>query len=578
LKYLLAMCLKYNGKYAEAVDMFKQYISDGADEKLKASAKLELEGCEMARKAKQPETLTVANIGKTVNSPQTESSPVFSDGQLYFTSLQAKDVITLDGKEGDWYAKIYTAAPGAPGADYAAPAALGAQINREGWNQGNVHVTADGQTMYFTRVEMENNVMKTSKIYYALKGSDGWGAANELVGVNGEYIAKHPAEGELFGEKVLFFVADIPGGEGGYDIYYSAKKTDGVFGLPVNLGKVINTPGEEACPFYVDGKLYFSTNGRPSFGGLDVYESQWNGAVWSAPVNLGPGINSSVDDQFYTRSADGYKGYLVSNRPGPNNLKSKTCCDDIYAWELERIKVDLLATVFRFRRKNERENQPLPGASVQIFDVTEKDPAKVDTRTNTAGNDFPFALQPEKSYMAIATREGYKPDTLAFNTVGVKKSVKIEKKFTLRLERKEPDSIVVTINEPIRLNSIYYDFDDDKILPDAEPDLQYLTDIMKQYPDIKIELSSHTDARGNDDYNQKLSQRRAESARRWLVDRGGIVADRIVAVGYGEKQLLNQCKNGVECTEEEHRFNRRTEFKIISGPTSITIERKEKKE
>jgi outer membrane protein OmpA-like peptidoglycan-associated protein len=101
---------------------------------------------------------------------------------------------------------------------------------------------------------------------------------------------------------------------------------------------------------------------------------------------------------------------------------------------------------------------------------------------------------------------------------------------------------------------------------------------MKQYPDIKIELSSHTDARGNDDYNQKLSQRRAESARRWLVERGGIVADRIVAVGYGEKQLLNQCKNGVECTEEEHRFNRRTEFKILSGPTSITIERKEKKE
>ena len=206
------------------------------------------------------------------------------------------------------------------------------------------------------------------------------------------------------------------------------------------------------------------------------------------------------------------------------------------------------------------------------------DPAKVDARTNSAGNDFPFALQPEKSYMAIATREGYQSDTLTFNTVGVRRSVKVDKKFTLRMDRKEPDSIVVTINEPIRLNSIYYDFNDDKILPDAEPDLQYLTDIMKQYPDIKIELSSHTDARGNDDYNQKLSQRRAESARRWLVERGGINADRIAPVGYGEKQLLNQCQNGVECTEDEHRFNRRTEFKIISGPTTITIERKEKKE
>ena len=110
--------------------------------------------------------------------------------------------------------------------------------------------------------------------------------------INTDVIAKHPCEGELFGEKVLFFVALMPGGKGGFDLYYAPKKTDGVFGLPVNLGAVVNTAGEEASPFYRDGKLYFSSNGRPSMGGLDVYESQWNGSVWSEPKPLPLGINS----------------------------------------------------------------------------------------------------------------------------------------------------------------------------------------------------------------------------------------------------------------------------------------------
>jgi peptidoglycan-associated lipoprotein len=573
LKYLYAMTLKHNGKYADAEDMFNLVVSDGLDSALVAKSKLEIAGCKLGRKAKQPELLTVNNLGKKANSPQTEASPSYSGGELYFTSLATKEVVVLDGKEGDWYAKIYSAAPPAQaGGEYGAPTPLGTKINREGWHQGNVNVTPDGKTMYFTRVEMDNNYPKTSKIFYATKGDDGWGAANEATGVNGDFIAKHPCEGELFGEKVLFFVANIPGGSGGFDIYYAPKKRDGVFGLPVNVGAVINTPGEEASPFYQDGKLYFSSNGHASLGGLDVFESQWNGAVWSAPVPLPAGINTSLDDQYYTRSADGFTGFLVSNRPGPNNLKSKTCCDDIYAWEIERIKVELLATTFRMRKKDEKANPPLEGCTVQVIDVTDKDPLNIDTKTNAAANDFAFTLLPEKSYIVIAEREGYTPDTLKFNTAGVKKTVKVEKKLTLRTKKPPaPKTRIVKRDEPIRLNSIYYDFDKADILPASEKDLQFLVNLMNQYPDMKIELSSHTDAQGRDDYNERLSQRRADSARTWMIAKG-IVADRIVAVGSGEKFILNRCKNGVECPDEEHRFNRRTEFKITAGPTSITIE------
>jgi len=489
-------------------------------------------------------------------------------------------VVTLDGKQGDWFAKIYTT--NKSGEEFGDPTVLGEQINREGWHQGNVSITPDGKTMYFTRVQIseKGQSLDESKIYYSPKGADGWGAAQEATGVNGEYLAKHPCEGELFGEKVLFFVANMTGGKGGFDIYYAPKKGEGQFGLPVNLGDVINTPGEEGSPFYRDGKLYFSSNGRPTIGGMDVFESQWNGSKWSDPKALPMGVNTSLDDQYYVQAPDGMSGFLVSNRPGPNNLKSKTCCDDVYAWELERVKVNVNALTFRYKRKGEKDNQPLTGSTVQVFDVTDKSPVNVEERNNAAGNDFAFTLFPDKSYRLIAVREGYIPDTLDFNTVGVKKTTTVDKKLTLHVIKPvkvEPDSVVVSKDEPIRLNKIYYDYDDDKILAQSEPDLQFLVDLMNKYPEMTIELSSHTDSRGKDDYNERLSQRRAESAKNWMVAKG-IAEKRIIPKGYGETQILNGCTNGVECEEEEHRFNRRTEFKILSGPTSITIMRKEKVE
>ncbi|MEO6759509.1 MAG: hypothetical protein ABIO24_08655 [Saprospiraceae bacterium] len=395
MKYWYAMAMKANGHYADAADMFKQYIAEGQDAALVADSAIQLAGCDLGKKAKQPDNFLVANIGKKANSPQTESSPSYSGGELYYSSLQAKDVVTLDGKEGDWFAKIYTA--NKAGEEYGDPTALGEQINREGWHQGNVSITPDGKTMYFTRVKIaeKGQNLEESKIFYSQKGADGWGAANEVVGVNGDFLSKHPCEGDLFGERVLFFAANMTGGKGGFDVYYAPKKGEGQFGLPVNLGEVINTAGDELSPFYRDGKLYFSSNGRPTIGGLDVFESQWNGAKWSEPKDMPLGVNTSLDDQYYTTAADGMSGFLVSNRPGPNNLKSKTCCDDIYAWEFERVKVNLNAVTLRYKRKGEKENQPLTGSTVQVFDITDRNPVDVEEKTNPAANDFAFSLVPE---------------------------------------------------------------------------------------------------------------------------------------------------------------------------------------
>ena len=171
--------------------------------------------------------------------------------------------------------------------------------------------------------------------------------------------------------------------------------------------------------------------------------------------------------------------------------------------------------------------------------------------------------------------EGYYPDTITFNTNGifdnytVRKTIKL---IPLPPAEKEPEFTEVTINEPIRLNNIYYDLAKWDILTEAEQDLEYIEELMDQYSDMVIELSSHTDSRGKTRYNLDLSQKRAQSAKDWLVNRG-IDPNRIKPVGYGESKILNQCKGRVKCSEEEHRINRRTEFKIIAGPETIQIKK-----
>jgi outer membrane protein OmpA-like peptidoglycan-associated protein len=182
-------------------------------------------------------------------------------------------------------------------------------------------------------------------------------------------------------------------------------------------------------------------------------------------------------------------------------------------------------------------------------------------------------LDADKSYKAIITRDGYYPDSISFNTNGIFDDYTVKKTVVLKPKPEEEETKEYSINEPIRLNNIYYDFADDKILPDAEKDLFYLIELMDEYSDMVIELSSHTDSRGVSSYNQKLSQRRADSARKWLIAEG-IDKGRIKPVGYGEAKLLNKCKDGVRCSEEEHQLNRRTEFKIIAGPQTIKVNKK----
>lgn len=566
-KFNYARSLKMEEQYEDAAVQFSEFASNTQDPVLKKLAEIEIKGCQMAPKMQPNSRLTVDNVGKNINKATTEASPFITpDGnEMYYASLNSDSAITMDGKVKDYHLKIYNSKK--EGDKWGVGTLLNDQVNREDFHTGNACLSRDGKRMYFTRALLSGNVVKESKIYVATMGSDGWSAPREVLGINGDFISKHPMMGELFGKEVIFFVSNMPGGIGGLDIYYANYKADDAFADPVNLGEGINTIGDEISPFYKEGKLYFSSDGYPGLGGLDIFSSTWSGTGWSTPANMGKGFNSSVDDMYFSIDKEGYNGFLVSNRPGGRSLKSKTCCDDIYSFNIQKFKATVNAVVF-----DATSGKVVQGYDAQLIEMTGGKLGVTESKNSGKTNAVNFPLVLEKTYGIIVNKQGYYPDTVTgINTVALVKDENFERKINLK--PREPEFEIYSTEEPIRLNNIYYDYNDDKILLASEQDLNLIFDLMKQYPDMVIELSSHTDARGDDDYNMKLSQRRANSAKTWLVKKG-IVAERIQAVGYGESKILNKCLNDVECTDDEHRFNRRTEFKIVSGPTSIKIEKK----
>lgn len=563
-----AQVLKVNGKYQESIDAFNFYAGLNVSDSLLALADNEVAGIQLAVKSKPPIDLVVENAGRKVNYSYTDAAPWLGpDGNLYYATMRTRELITLNGKEGDYYLKIYSAEPDEDG-EWETPKPMESKINREGYHTGNPSFSPDGSRMFFTRSVLTGNELSDSKIFMSVSKGQNWGAPVELTGVNGNYIAKQAAPGALFGKEVLFFSSNMPGGFGGYDLYYADRINDETYSRPVNLGPMINSGADEETPFYLNGKLYFSSNGLPGLGGFDIFRADWSGEEWGKAENMGAGYNSSYDDIFFSVNEEGKVGFLVSNRPDEEarSLKAKTCCDDIYQFHIKDIVIDLVASVYD-------GNVPLKGAKITVFEVDRGKTGKSQQQTNADINDFQFPLDIDKAYKVLIERDGYQPVEFEFNTVGMVENNTIRR--TAKLVKKVDDNSgmeTVTINEPIRLNNIYYDFDDDKILADAEKDLSFLVELMKKYPDMVIELSSHTDAQGNDAYNERLSQRRAQSAKNWMVSKG-IKESRIEAVGYGENNILNDCINGIDCTDEQHRVNRRTEFKIISGPTTIEVKK-----
>ena len=560
VRFKYAQMLKMNGDYANSRAEFQLFISEAEDPDLITKAKREIAGCELAMELDPVPGLTIENAGKKVNSKYSEYSPALLDSEkMIFTAIKADDVIVIEDAKEDFHSKAFVSSKTDKG--WGEPSPLSVNVNREGYHVGNLCLSEDGETLYFTRALLTNSLVTESKLYVSKRSSGGWSGANLVEGINGDYLVRQPAVGELYGEKVIFFASNM-GDEGGSDIYYSKVNGDS-YSAPISLGDVINTDGEEETPFYRDGTLYFSSTGHVGLGGFDIFASTWDGSTWSEPENMGKGYNSPVDDLYFSIDAEGYKGFLISNREGTRSAHGKTCCNDIWTISKEKIVVQLVATTYS-------GEEPLNGATVTLIEAVDNVSGEpiVNTKENT--NSYSFQINRDVTYTVVAQKEGYFGDTLTFETSGITASRVFEKQLFLKPE--PPKYETYTIDQPIELENIFYDFDRWDILPDAEKDLAVIEELMLKYPDLVIELSSHTDSQGKTRYNQRLSQKRAESAKSWLTGHG-IGDDRIKAVGYGEAQIRNNCVNGVKCSDDEHRYNRRTEFKIIAGPTSIQIEK-----
>lgn len=298
---------------------------------------------------------------------------------------------------------------------------------------------------------------------------------------------------------VIYFTSDMSGGEGKTDIWYCKKNKDGDWDQPINCGKNINTNGDESFPSVNDDILYFSSNGLPGMGGLDIFRAKGERDNWSKAVNLKSPINSTSDD-FYFLMKNNTGGYFSSNREGGQGS------DDIYSFDYFK-------------------------------------PAD-----NTPGDES----------TVLAKGLNHEPE----GTNGAGKAGKNNNQS--KVTSPQPVTAILTLhkNESIILNNIYYDLNKSNIRPDAAAELRKLAAILKQRPNIRLEVSSFTDSRAPSSYNMILSQKRAISAVNYLVLLG-IDRNRLVAKGYGDTRLLNDCIKGEFCTEEQHQINRRTEVRII---------------
>jgi outer membrane protein OmpA-like peptidoglycan-associated protein len=281
--------------------------------------------------------------------------------------------------------------------------------------------------------------------------------------------------------------------------------------------------------------MYFSSEGHMGYGGLDIYHAEANSEGWNAPVNMMKKVNSSYDDFGIALNHDLQTGLFSSNRP--EGFGS----DDIYAFELGRKLLTICGKVV------DPDNNPLPGATVFFLNKTKNE--VLILKSDSTGT-YCTEVDPNTNYTILGKKTSHIDDCLDHKILA---------------EAVNPDDLVLMpykVDQVFKIENIYYDLDKWYIRPDAEPPLDKLVRVMQEHP-ITIELSSHTDCRASDEYNIDLSQKRAESAVRYLV-LNGISSARMTARGYGETMLVNECADGVECTEEEHQMNRRTEFKVTS--------------
>lgn len=513
----LAHLQKYLG-YPAIIPQKRQY-----SELLVADCKFSIEAI------KHPVAFKPVNLGPEVNSANDEYFPVVTadEGELIFTRKikNNEDFYHSAKVKGKWAPSVY----------------LSDKINSPQFNEGAQSITQDGEYIYFTVCDRPSG-LGSCDIYVAKKNGDSWESPVNLnAPVNSSSWESQPsisADGQT-----LYFSSNRKGGYGGYDIWKSTLTEKG-WGQPENLGPTINTPYDEQSPFIHpdDNTLYFSSNGWPGLGNMDLFISR-RGADgnWQKPTNLGYPINTSADDSGLSLNANGNYAFFASN-----NLKGYGGFD-IYTFEMPGALRPKLVTYVKGSVKDAKSKQPI-SATVEIIDLSNSRMV-YQNDINEQGH-FLATLTSGRNYLLNISKQGYMFYSENFALAGdtTKKQFEIE----------VPMQVIAAGNKVV-LKNIFFDTNKFDLKSESKIEMQKILIFLAQNPGVNIELSGHTDNVGNDALNQTLSQNRAKEVYNYLISQG-VPANRLMYKGYGKSQPI-----GSNTTEEGRRQNRRTEFKIVSA-------------
>jgi peptidoglycan-associated lipoprotein len=554
--------LKRNGKYAEAIAQYNAYLEKVPGD-AKATQSVAAATQAQAWKDKptrhKVENLSFLNTNyydfAVANNPSVKSSVIFSSSRAEATGSKN------DGWYNEKYFDLFQASQDNNG-KWSTPTNFPTPVNSE-FSDGAGVFDASGKTIYYTNCPVEKNKNVQCRILMSTSTDGKWSEPVSLPFNSEAYATGHPclsADG-----KTMYFSSDMPGGSGGKDIWMSRWDVGAAnWGTPANLGPVINSDGDEMFPYQTKGgKLYYSSNGKPGMGGLDLFSSTYDAGAWSEPQNLKSPMNSGADD-FAILFTDETHGYLTSNRDGGKGA------DDIYTFVVPPLKIAVGGRVYDTDTK---EN--LAGATVELFG---SDGTSLSVVTAADGT-YRYDLQPNVMYKISASFTGYLTKFHELSTVGLEEDQNFTKDFDFPLK---------STAKPITVPEVFYDLDKSTLRAESKTALDGLIKTLNENPTITVKLTSHTDYRADDNYNMKLSDRRAKSVMDYLVA-NKIDKDRLTFEGRGEsqpkqvendeeyapfktgdvltKEFIDKLESN-ELKEKAHQYNRRTEFEV-TGTTFV---------
>ncbi|WP_367913677.1 OmpA family protein [Leadbetterella sp. DM7] len=560
LLFYLGYALKSKGEYTRAKDYFKRFAdSNPADKVLAERVLREMNSLLLTESIFRKNSEKEFRNLEAVNTPGSEFTGVVHKGYLVFAASRKEKIYANDLP----YLGLYKARISENLSTVGKTELFSASVFADDRNEGSPTFTPDGKIMVFARGNSgkRKDLSPDVDLYMSryVEG-DGWTSPVRVPASDSLAFDGSPA---FSGDgKTLYFSSNRAGGNGGLDIYRVNMDASGRFGNAVNMGKAINTAGDEAFPFVsADGKLYFASDGHPGLGKLDLFVAIRTGGKITVE-NLGLPYNSSMDDFGYTEDEYGNE-FFTSNRSGGKGD------DDIYYYLAPETPVEVAETpvpeqdkkVVNYFLAGEvlSEGKLLDSAVVNIYKIEGGIETLFAENLVTRNGQFgPVKMEEDEDYVLLTEKPGYLTKREGFTMYGRSiPSVLLTRPVTDTTFHVRIPLDGIFVGKTFRLENIYYDLDKADIRPDAALELDKLVQILKDNPGIRIELGSHTDSRASDIYNLRLSQRRADAAINYIVNKG-ISRERLEARGYGESELLIENAK----TEAEHQQNRRTEFKV----------------